>query len=106
MYRFKCYRLECDEEYIGETARTFGETFKEHLKAPSPIYEHSNITGHSTTLDNFSIVGREEQNFSRLIKGSMFLRVNNPSLYRNIGKYHLPHIWDEVLVNNTELKLK
>ena len=106
IYRYKCDRLECDEEYIGETARTFGERFKKHLKAPSPIYDHSNITGHSTTLDNFSIVGREEQNLSRQIKESMFIRVNSPSLNRNIGKYHLPHIWDEGLVNNTELKLK
>ena len=106
IYRYKYDRLECNEEYIGETARTFGERFKEHLKAPSPIYNHSNITGHSTTLDNFSIVGREEQNLSRLIKESMFIRVNNPSLNRKIGKYHLPHIWNEVLVNNTELKLK
>ena len=24
IYRFRCDRLECDEEYIGETARTFG----------------------------------------------------------------------------------
>ena len=106
VHRYKYDRLECDEEYIGETARRFGERFKEHLKAPSPIFDHSNITGHSTTLNNFSIVGREEQNLSRLIKESMFIRVNNPSLNRNIGKYHLPHIWDEVLVNNTELKLK
>ena len=36
IYRHKCDRLECDHEYIGETARTFGERFKEHLKAPSP----------------------------------------------------------------------
>ena len=106
IYRFKCNRLECDEEYIGETARTFGERFKEHLKAPFPMHDHSNITGHTTTLENFSIVGREEQNLSRLIKESMFIRVNNPSLNKNMGKYHLPHIWDEVLINNTELKLK
>ena len=106
IYRYKCDRLECDEEYIGEAARTFGERFKEHLKAPSPVFDHSNITGHSTPLNNFSIVGREEQNLSRMIKESMFIRVNNPFLNRNIGKCHLPHIWDEVLVNNTELKLK
>ena len=61
IYRYKCDMLECNEEYIGETAGTFGERFKEYLKAPSPIYDHSNITGHSTTLDNFSIVGREDQ---------------------------------------------
>ena len=106
IYRFKCDRLECHEEYIGETARTFGERFKEHLKAPSPVHDLSNTTGHTITLNNFSIVGREEQNLSRLIKESMFIRVNNPSLNRNIGKYHLPDIWDEVLINNIELKLK
>ena len=98
--------MECDEEYIGETARTFGERYKEHLKAPSPIYDHYNISGHNITLNNFSIVRREEHNLSRLIKESMFIRVNSPSLNKNIGKYHLPHIWDEVLINNTELKLK
>ena len=124
IYRFKCDSLECDEEYIGETARTFGDRFKEHLKAPSPIYgtfgdrfkehlkapspiyDHSNTTGHTTNINNFSIVGREEQNLSRLIKESMFISVNNPSLNKNIGKYHLPHVWDEVLINNIELKLK
>ena len=35
-----------------------------------------------------------------------YIRVNNPSLNRNIGKYHLPHIWDKVLFNIPELKLK
>ena len=107
IYRFKCNRLDCDEEYIGVTTRTFGERFKEHLlKAPSPIHDHSNTTGHTTNINNFSIVGREEQNLSRLIKESMFITVNNPSLNKNIGKYHLPHVWDEVLINNIELKLK
>ena len=106
IYKFKCDRLECDEQYIAETARTFGERFKEHLKAPSPIDDNSNITGHTSTLENFSILGREEQNLSRLIKESIFIMVNNPSLNRNRGKHHLPHIWHEVLNNNTELKLK
>ena len=94
--------MECDEEYIGESSRTFGERFEEHLKAPSPIYDHSNITGHNITLEIFSIVGREDQNLIRWIKEALFIRVNNPSLNRNIGKYHLPHIWDEVLLNTSE----
>ena len=106
IYRYKCDMLECNEEYIGETARLFWERFKEHLKAPSPIYDHSNITGHSTTLNNFNIVGREDNNLSRFIKESMYIRVNNPSLNKNIGKHLLPHVWDEVLVNTTELKMK
>ena len=104
--RFKCHRVDCDDEYVGESSRTFGERFKEHLKAPSPIYNHQNITGHDTTIENFSIVGREDQNFIRAIKEVIYVMVNNPSLSRNIGKCHLPHIWDEVLFNIPELKLK
>ena len=45
-------------------------------KSTKNIYDHSNITGHSTTLYNFSIVGRKEQNLSRLIKESMYIRVH------------------------------
>ena len=106
IYRYKCNRVECVEEYIGESARNFAERFKEHLKTPSPIYDHSIISGHSVTIDNFSIVGREDQNLLRTIIEALYIRVNNPSLNKNIGKYHLPHIWDEVLHNISEFKLE
>ena len=76
------------------------------VKAPSTIFDHFNITGHSISVDNFNIVGREDQNLKRTIKETLYIRVNNPSLNRNVGKYHLPHIWDEVLYNIPELKLK
>ena len=68
IYRFKCDMVECNEEYIGESSRTFGEKFKEHLKLHSPIYDHFNTTCHTTTLENFSKVRREDQNLMRLIK--------------------------------------
>ena len=98
--------MDCDEEYIGESGRTFGERFREHMRAPSPILDHHNITGHEVSLNNFSIVGREDQNIARTIKEAILIRVNDPSLNRNIGKFQLPHIWDEVLVKSPELKLK
>ena len=104
MYKYD--RVECDEEYVGESARNFEERFREHPKVPSPIHDHSNTSGHTVTIDNFSIVGREDQNLMRTIKEALYIRVNNPSLNRNIGKYHLPHIWDEVLLNISELKSK
>ena len=106
IYRYKCNRVDCEEEYIGESARNFVERFKEHLKTPSPIHDHSAISGHNVTIDNFEIVGREGQNLLRTIKEVLYIRVNNPSLNKNIGKFHLPHIWDEVLHNISELKLK
>ena len=70
IYRYKCDRVECAEEYIGQSSITFGERFKEHLKAPSPIYDHFNTSGHNITLEDFSKVGREDQNINRLIKES------------------------------------
>ena len=60
IYRYKCGRVDCNEEYIGESSRSFGERFKEHQKAPSPIYDHNNITDHQVTIENFNIVGRED----------------------------------------------
>ena len=78
IYWFKCGRTECDEEYIGESARTLGERYKEHLKTPSPIFEHESITGHDTTLENFKIIAREDQNMARAIKEAIYIRVNNP----------------------------
>ena len=104
-YRYKCDRVIHDEEYIAESSRTFGERFGEHLKPPSPIYHHCNITGHTTSLE-VSIVGREDQNLMRQIKEAVYIRVNNPCLNKNIGKYHLPHIWGDVLFNISGLKLK
>ena len=45
IYWHQCGDLSCDDEYIGETSRTFGERYKEHLKAPSAIHHHSTQTG-------------------------------------------------------------
>ena len=42
IYRYKCDRVDCEDEYIGESARNFEERYKEHLKAPSPIHDHCN----------------------------------------------------------------
>ena len=86
--------------------KTFAERFKEHQKSSSPIHNHCKISGHKVTINNFTIIGREDQNLTRAIKEALFVRVNDPSLNRNIGKYHLSHIWDEVLHSTSELKLK
>ena len=98
--------LACDEEYMGETSMTFGERFEEYLKEPSPIHNHSNNTGHTTTQDNFQIIGREDHDNARTIKESIYIRVNNPTLNSNIGKFNLHCIWDRVLLNSPKLKIK
>ena len=106
IYWFQCGDLTCDDEYIGEISRTFGERFKEHLKEPSPIHHPSIGTGHPTTQHIFQIIGREGHGISRTIKESIYIRVNNPTLNRNIGKFNLHHVWDRVLLYTPGLKIK
>ena len=51
--------------------------------------------------------GRPVKSFlARNIKESIYIRVNNPSLNNNIGKFNLSHIWDRVLLNTKGLTLK
>ena len=104
IYCYQCGAIDCGEEYIGETSRTLGECYREHLKEPSPIHAHSQHTGHQLNPDQFNIIGREDQDLSRLIKESIYIRVNNPTLNRNIGKFNLSHIWDRVLFSTPNLK--
>ena len=107
IYRYKCNRLECEEKYKKESARTFREELKEHLRALFPNYDHVNTSGHPTKLDNLSsIVGRGSHTITRTTKEATVLRVNDVSLNRIIGKYQLPHIWDEVLCTIPGLHLK
>ena len=105
IYSFQYNHITCDEEYIAETARTLGKRCKEHLKQPSPIHMHVQQTGNITTEDSFNIIDREDQGQARTMKESIFIRVNNPTLNQNIGKYKLSHIWDRVLFNTPGLKL-
>ena len=105
IYSYQRNHLDCNEEYIGETSRTLGERRKEHLRQPSPIHGHIQQTGHGITEDSFSVIGREDWGQDRTIKESIYIRVNNPTLIQNIGKYNLKHIWDRVLFNTPGLKL-
>ena len=90
---------------MGETSRALGNRHKEHLKGPSPIHGHIQCTGHSATADKSNIIGREGRDLARTIKEAIYIRVNNPSLNRNVGKYHVSHLWDRVLCNTHSLKI-
>ena len=97
--------IDCNEEDIGETSSTLGARYREHLKEPSPIHAHSLQTGHNSTQDSFNIIRREDQALARTKKESIYTRVNNTTLSRNIGKFDLNHIWDIVLLNIPGLKI-
>ena len=106
IYGYKCQKINCTEQYIGESGRTLGDRYKEPLKTPSPIHLHTSSTGHPVSPDCFSIVDREAWGLTRNIKEAMYIKVNDPSLNRNLGKFQLPHVWDQVLKDTPALHLK
>ena len=103
IYKYKCPQINYTEGYVGESGRTFGDIYKEHLKAPSPIHLHTTTTGHPISPDCFSIVDREAQGMA---KEAMYISINDSSLNRNLGKFQLPHVWDQVLQDPPSLHLK
>ena len=105
IYSYQCINIACDEEYIEETSRTLGEMCKEHLKQPSPTHAHIQQTGHTVEDNSFNIIDKEDMGQARTIKESIYIRVNNPNLNQNIGKYNLSHIWDRFLFNTPGLRL-
>ena len=68
IYSYQCGEIVCNEEYIGETSRTLGGRYREHLREPYSIHVHSLQCGHNPTQDNFNILGREDQGLTRTIK--------------------------------------
>ena len=80
IYRYKCVKVSCEGQYIGESGKTFSGRYKEHMKAPSPTQDHHNTTGHDKSINNFIIVGREDHNLARSIKEVILSRVNDPPL--------------------------
>ena len=65
------------------------------MTIPTPQVPH-------TSLGNFSILGKKSHNLGRTIKEGMYVRVNELSLNRNIGKYWLY----EVLFNVPDFQLR
>ena len=55
--------------------------------------------------DNFTIIGREDHGLAKTNKESIYIRVNSPTLNRNMGKYNLHHIWGRVLFTTPELRI-
>ena len=49
------------------------ERGSKNIRRPPPIFDHFNTTGHSISVDNFNIVGREDQNLKRAIKKRLFI---------------------------------
>ena len=103
VYEIAC--PECDEKYIGETARAMSTRLKEHLKPKailSAVAEHCLDQGHNIKKENVKIIAREDHLWRRKIKESIEIRTRQPTLNCDQG-YDLPRIYDQLLLPRDHL---
>ena len=85
VYDIQC--LECDQPYIGETARTLGTIIKEHISYRQPlsaISEHKLNTGHQCSMKE--VLDHEENWHRRNIKEAINIHRKKPTLNQDVGQ--------------------
>ena len=105
IYQYHCPHAHCSSCYIGESGRSLGDWVKEHLKAPSPStctapqQDTRWIPTNSTSCIRKSTANPE-------LSRKQCLSVSRTPLNCNLGKYQLPHIWDQLLQSSPIFQCK
>ncbi len=101
IYHIPCGYPSCESSYIGETGRILEERIKDHISNnSSAIKQHHINTGHSLpdpNDNNIKVINTESNAFKRRVKEAIYIKVNNPPLNQNVGKFNLPPIYDQLL---------
>jgi hypothetical protein len=103
LYQIPCNN--CEEFYVGETARPLEKRLKEHHRTrgePNVITgmgQHSKTTGHSFSDPDVTIIAREDHWLRRKISESIHIRTRKPTLNKDQG-YELPPIYMTVLTHD------
>ena len=114
VYRIPCKN--CDQAYIGETARNLGYRLVEHEKDvkskdqkrftrserktsesefnKSALTDHTNRRNHVIDWENTRIVDRDNDNKRRRIREAIWIRKEAAPLNRDEGAYRLSHSYD------------
>ena len=96
VYKIQCG--DCEEVYVGETARHFGVRFREHVNSTrwskTAVGDHLRNTRHALDLSSSSIVVRENDTFKRRIREAIEIHCQALTLNRNVGYEFLAIYWD------------
>ena len=89
----------CEQQYIGETARSMKTRINEHLhkkEPPTAIKEHLSITNHHMETKSFSILTGEPIVYNRKVKEAIKIKKLKPALNRD-GGLDLEPIFNDIL---------
>ena len=66
------------------------------VSVSSEVSKHIN-GDHSISLDNVRILEVEPKWFERGVRESIQIRINSPTLNKDVGRYNLPPVWNNTL---------
>ena len=97
-YQGQTQRGQCTESYVGETERSLKTRFLEHRRpssTSSEVSQHIHIESpdHHVELEEVKILDREQRYFETGVKEAIYIRVNQPSLNKDGGRYKLPRVY-------------
>ena len=88
IYKFKCPHINCPEEYIGESRRTFRDRLKEHLRVPSTtITTPQDIQSSLNVLPLSTGNHRESQETSRRLCTSALMTLHSTETLTSINSH-------------------
>ncbi len=92
----------CDAAYIGETERSLKARYLEHRRPSSVTSEvskhiHGDAPDHHVDLETVNILTTDPGWFPHGVKEAIHIRVNQPSLNKDGGRYNLPAVWTNLL---------
>ena len=100
VYQIKCN--DCSDSYIGETERSLKARFMEHRRPSCSSSEvskhlHQDQPGHNIDLKQTKVLAVEPKWFERGVKEAIHIRIEEPSLNKDGGRYCLPNLWTNLL---------
>jgi hypothetical protein len=104
IYNVKC--PECNETYVGESARSLETRMGDHKKNYGPltaVAEHRLHHHHTIETKDADVIGREEVWGKRKILESIEIRERRPQMNRDQG-YDLPAIYNRLLSRVTSTR--
>ena len=80
------------------TGKSLGTRLSQHARPYSrPVGEHLSECRHKLDPEETKILEQESRYFQRGVREAIFIRARAPSLNRDGGRHHLPHIYDTLV---------
>ena len=104
VYHVEC--ADCNNSYVGETARSLKSRLKEHRQPPSHVGQHLKEAKHHFEEQEVAVLHQEANWFKRGVAEAFHIEQQRPTLNQDRGRHTLPVIYRELTTNCDQRPVK